>query len=759
MAKQIAMYQPTTTIQPAEKTSSKSFDEWSNSFEHLSKQINNMRVQDVDFNTIQEAKEAGASPDFQEHAPRTREDKIYERAALKSNEITLSNQVRTHALELRDELTKPGNLSPTSGVKFKAQMNEYLEGVVGNAPEGNKAYIQNMGQRYINSIGSTIDMRSNALAKSQLRFNLYSYINGQMQMAQRYAFDGTSKGVLNAAALYGQIADKINSAVMAGYMPGAQGASLLARSQQQLQVYSVLGKFRTDMQGGNAEQSLLQFMNNPPADMAPAQYKQALSMMQGMMQTQMESQKLNAQMIGQQTANVFNAVASGQMDPNSIEVSEAYQNASAMGKSSEGSFNSGLASATVKGALANSTKFISPVQAEQTANMLIQKLDPGSPNYQIQLNAINEAKVAAYRNWKKFASDPAAGVMDSPMVQQAIQTSQTEPSVPYKSGGITSDGQFLNANINKAIIAQEKMLGATENPPSKDIPQLSLLSKGTARNMASTLNAMPVEVQVQKLQQLQKEQPDYFPIILRDLKNGGYTLGNQQFFALSQLNPASQFDAINAQRMTQKDMDSLTKKQRSSIQTAVTGYLADYNASLNNYALPSSDLLQSTNDTLTRLAQWYVYSGKTSDPSAAAKMAYKAYIEPAWNFENLNGLSPIRFPKDLQAAQLKAAAKSTTDNYLSPNSVYIYQGRPIDNAENYYQGITANGRWVNLPDNSGLILTDETGSPVQIKINGKISYVGFKFDDLRNPNSKLNQRIGKYLMDHDINYNVRMKQG
>lgn len=754
MTKKIPTYDPTTKIQPAIQPYSKGFDEWSSDFEKLGKQENSLRVQDVDFDTMQEAREAGANPNFKEESPKTREDKIFERQALQSNQIALSNQVRSHALELRDQLTAPGSLTPNSGAEFHAQMNDYLANVVETAPEGNKEYIKNMGERYIDSIGESVNVQSKSLAKSNLRFNLYQYIDGNMQTAMRDAMDGSAKGAIDASALYGQIHAKVSSAVASGYMPGEQAASLLARSQQQLQVMSVMGKFRNDLNAGNGEESLIQFMQNPPSDMAPAQYKQALSMMQGMIQTKINAQKLNDQMITQQTQSIFDQVASGDIDPNSADVSEAYQNAQSLGPAQGDKFNAGLQQATVKGTLAKATQFITPAQADQTSTMLMQKLNPNSPHYQTQVDAINEAKLAVYKNWKIFASDPANYALQAPMVQQAIQASSTEPTIPFKSGGITSGSQFLNTDSYKAIINTELQMGAQENPTTKGIPQISLIPKATAKNMAAALNSMSIDEQTANLRGIETQYPQYASIILRDLSNGGWSMANQLFYALSQTNPAKQFNAINSMRMTKKDMDTLTPKQMNSIKSSVNSYLSDYNQSFNNYALPSPDRLTQTNDFLNRLAAYYIFSGKTTDPDTAASMAYNDLIPNLWSFTNPDGRSPLRLPVDISPDKVRLAMTYIVHTDISPASNFYYQNKPISHSENYYDGVVQNGKWINLPDNSGIVLTDETGNPVKVMRKGKLLFVGFKFDGLRNPNSKISQGIDQFLMAKDIAYSL-----
>jgi hypothetical protein len=742
MAK-IPTYKPTTQIKPAPVPNSKGFDEWGKDFEQMTKRINNVRVSDMDFQTIQDAKEAGASPDFKEQTPITREDRIFERQALQSNQIALSNQIRDHALQLRTELTQPGVLNANSGIQFKKQMDEYMAGVLENAPEANREYLKNTGNRYIDSLGETINVQSNALAKSQMRFNLYSFIDGNMQMAEAASMRGDAQGALDAAGYIGQVKQKIASGVASGYLPGAQAAQLMVRCDQRLQMYSVIGKFRTDLAAGNGEQSLLDFMQNPPADMSPESYKQTLAMMQGIIHTQQAMAQMNQNLITQQVGNIFNQVASGQLPPNSAEVSEVYQNVSQQGgEEAENKFNVGLSKAATKGALMQSTQFINPLQADATAKMLMDKLDPNDPNYQTKVNAINAAQAAVYANYKTFSADTAAVAMQSPLVQQAITASKTQPQDTDESGGITSlDNMFLNTDIAKAVVTQEKNMGAVENPTTPGQPQISLLSKPLARNLATALNGMSVEEQMKMLTRLQKKEPQYFGIFMRDLSNGGYTLGNQMFFALSQKNPAKQFDAMNALRMTSKDIKTLSDKDRSHLNTAIAQQLQPYNNSLTNYALPSSGLLDSTRENVTRLGAYYLFSGKAGSPATAAKMAVDAYITPFWNFTNPDGNSPLRIPKDIPTDEIYTATQYVLNHDISDKTPFTYQGKPVPNPEMYYRSLKANGHWVNLPDNSGIALVDEMGTPVKRTVNGRSTLIGILFADLANPNSRINQKI------------------
>ncbi len=128
-------------------------------------------------------------------------------------------------------------------------------------------------------------------------------------------------------------------------------------------------------------------------------------------------------------------------------------------------------------------------------------------------------------------------------------------------------------------------------------------------------------------------------------------------------------------------------------------------------------------------------------------MAYNAYIPNVFNFMNPDGRSPIRMPKSINDQQIKNAIEFVKSRDIKQNDVFYYQNKPIANQENYRNGVINNGKWVNLPDNSGIILTDEMGSPVQRMIDGHLTFVGFKFREILNNNSMLSEKIDKMEMD------------
>lgn len=752
MAKQPDFYEPTTTIKPAQTETGKGYEQFSKDFEGFNRQLDTLRQQDVNFDAEQQGRIAGESPDFKYEEPVNHADVVYERSALDANKVALSNNVREQALTVRSEVTKPGSLNANSGEEFRTQMNQYLDGVIQAAPEPNKIYIKNMGQRYIQSIGSTIDTQANAFSKSQLRFQLYDYVDGNMQMAQRYALQGDPSGAFNEVALAGQINDHVRHAVAAGYLPAEQAESMIQSTKQQLQVYSSLGVFRNSLVQGNGEEAMQKFMQAPPSDMGIQQYQQTLSMMNGMISAQNNAIKMNQDMLTQQTIDTFNQIATGQISETDPQVSQVYNNVAAQSPEAGAQFKSHMSKATLQYATQQSLMFVTPAQSDATAEMMMSKLNPNSPNYSTQVAAIQAAQSIAAANYKKFVADPAGVAWQSPMVQQAIEAAKVNGD-PFKRGGVTApfshgavDQQvYMNADIVNAVLTQEKMMGAVENPlPGQ--PQLSILPKSQARNRAAELNGMPLEQQMAYLTLTAQKFGENSTIVFRDLKNGGLPISNNMIFLASQANPASQVNMLNGSRMQDKDIKSIDGSTRSKIMQAVTQQLQPYSDSLNNFALPSTNTIQQVRDTVNKQALYYIFAGKTTDPDTAAKMAYTDYFTNTYNFTNIAGKSQVRMPVDISSVDLGLAAQQTMQK-LNADSNYMFYNRvneatTVENKQAYYDDIISSGKWVTLPDDSGIVLTDKNGNPVRLMSDkNKPVYVEVKFEEMRNPTSDISVNI------------------
>lgn len=733
----IPTYKPSESIKPAAVGHDNSGEHLARELDSIVNHVDAIRQQDVNFDINVKAKEAGSQLDFAPSEPLTRGDVRFQRRALQANQLAVNNNIRETALKFRSELTAPGKLTTNSGVKFRAQMLDYKAEVLGRIPEGNRQYAANKIDFYTESYGSMVDAKSNALAENNMKFSLYQFIDGSMQDASAQALQG-GFGTVNAAALYGDIFRKVTAATASGLIPAQQAETILRMNQEKLQSFAVIGQFRQDLATGNGQESLQKFAAHPPADMDLQNYVTTLNEMKGMLGAFQNMQASEAAVKEQQINQMFNDVARNEMSPTDPIISNTIgEVAKSGGQPAVNSFIGRLNHASIIRSAKLSTRFIAPDAAIKAYNQILSKLNPSSEHYNEEVKYLNNAKAAVDANLKEFKQDTAKYAFEAPGVQEAIQRKRVTPD---------DMGLIANPEVVKTLLATQYALGAQDIQFTGTEPLVSVIPNDTAGLITDKINRENPEDQVQSLSQIANKFSDNAWIAFRDLKRAGLPSSSLNLLGAGQFNQGMMLNAINALKINKEQLQKFVPlKQQRQISDAVSSQMRDFMSTVLGGTQPSieeaSDLIHQT----STLASYLVAINQDTQASAVKK-AMDFYINGTMQINNINGRGNIRYPNDISTEDLSNATAIIQRNVIKPDANY---NLPVDKMSGLSEAaqkrefslsIKNVGTWRTRPDNRGILLTDQFGSPVMVDDEP----VEILFNDLRDPTSELRQKINDF---------------
>lgn len=307
---------------------------------------------------------------------------------------------------------------------------------------------------------------------------------------------------------------------------------------------------------------------------------------------------------------------------------------------------------------------------------------------------------------KGISEDPAAYVQEAPEVQTALQAMGEAMAA---ADADPADQAAAAARYAEVALARQEKLGV---PPSmrrvlskKQVAGLAMQFKSQeagGENAADLMRGMEA--------QWGKRWPKVFAELSTELPGPALVVG-----AMNRMDQARAAEQLAEASLVGREelAKAFPTKDVSDLKDTVRTALRDFGATLANNGPAAEATYGTFEEAINLLALTYMREGEA--PSRAAERAYDDVLGKKYEFRDTFRV-PREYDADMVAEGAARALEALPSDIALPTSLF---GLPEDQTrEAYLSAVKSAGFWVTAPDESGLVLYDETRTAV-MRTNGQ----------------------------------------
>lgn len=269
---------------------------------------------------------------------------------------------------------------------------------------------------------------------------------------------------------------------------------------------------------------------------------------------------------------------------------------------------------------------------------------------------------------------------------------------------------------NDILITSQEFLGVPKS-------NISLLSNTQAEVMVNDLSLLEGEQKVKAIQEFTRNfTPKQYRVAYRDLVNAKLPIGTQ--FLVAQDKPGQAIirqkygKVLNMKEQELKDaLGTRAKGVTDTFDIIFEAEFKDYRRSVLNQGGGEidNDVMNGVKEMIKKAV---MLDARNED--ADVKELTRNYVQKSFNdVYNYNIKNGYRIPATYNEDNVSIATEEMLKNITDKLNVVVlgsqYPGLSYDHRKMLYiNDLKSNGRWVNTPDNQGLMLVDQNNQPVQI---------------------------------------------
>ena len=336
-------------------------------------------------------------------------------------------------------------------------------------------------------------------------------------------------------------------------------------------------------------------------------------------------------------------------------------------------------------------KTATPAEAAEILNA--ETPQGGSADYAEQQQFHTQLTNNYLKQLKMRESDAAMAVADHPTVKDAQER--------------VAAGTLSVRDAAAVSLAAQADVGV---PPDKR----RVLTNNQAASLAAEYQTTPDAQKGDYIAQLQEAYGEHFPAAYKELVNQGVPAEAQLMGNLAYMPWGAQTTPAFAEAVRTGDKalkEAIGTDQANDVRDEVAAQMVDYNESFQagTYMPGRTEWLNSMRQSVELLAMQY--SQKYS-PEEAAKKATDELINKAYRFHDGYRV-PVQYDVDIVSKAARALRYRVDAFEPVPHGDPTGTLTPDQLKSAYLRDLRNNGQWATLPDESGLVLLDSLGLPVQ----------------------------------------------
>ena len=309
-------------------------------------------------------------------------------------------------------------------------------------------------------------------------------------------------------------------------------------------------------------------------------------------------------------------------------------------------------------------------------------------------------------------------------------------------------------SANDILLKIERSQGVPEN-------KLSLIPNAQAAQRVLEIKQLPIDEQIQVIQNIGATFGKNAPIALRDLQNAGlpFATGIALAAATNTLSQGDMPAIIATYSATAKEaketqglaFDKWTAKEgipvtSADVKNQVETLLQPYLASLDG--TNGTDTTTQTKVVNESLRLAYQFGSTGMGRVQALQQATNDVVNNNYNFASQHGFAPLRVAKNQDANDIRASITpliTIADNQQLTIPVKFQTGLPATWQQNYKDALASGGHLISNPQTNGVILVDSGNQPV-LDANG--NRIQASYAEINDPTSDVGVMMSANPVPH-----------